>query len=72
MYIVIEIQNGSIGENTWTYTDRNTAFSKYYSVLAAAATSTVAVHTAMITREDGQLIAVQSFLHGDEGDEEEP
>lgn len=65
MYIVIEIQNGAIGQNNWTYTDLNQAFAKYHSILAVAATSAVDCHTAVILRKDGLQIACQHFDHGE-------
>ena len=65
MYIVIELQNGAVGQNVWTYRTQNEAFAKYFSILSVAATSAVRCHAAVIIREDGLQIAAQSFEHGE-------
>lgn len=62
-FIVIEMQNGTVGANVWTYTDRNSAESKYHSVLAAAATSAVENHAAVLLTEDGVSLAHASYKH---------
>lgn len=61
MYTVVEIQNGVVGGNVWTFETENEAFAKYFAVLSVAATSAVAVHTAVILRQDGLQVASQSF-----------
>ena len=65
MYIVIEMQTN--GETTATlanaYTDKNTAYQKYHTILAAAAVSAVEVHTAVILNEFGYIEARESFEH---------
>ena len=63
MFTVVEIQNGVVGGNVWTYTSENEAFSKYFLVLSSAAVSAVAKHAAAILREDGALVASQCFEH---------
>lgn len=63
MYIVIEIQNGAVGKNVWTYATRDEAFSKYHAVLSVAAVSEVGVHAAVILDDHGQQIAAQAFTH---------
>lgn len=63
MFTVIEIQNGIIGENVWTFEDENSAYSKYHSVLSVASVSQVACHTCVIIREDGLVIASQCYKH---------
>ena len=60
MYIVIELQideHGTLGNLVWPYAGRPEAESKYYSILAAAALSSLPVHGAVILTSDGQLIA---------------
>ena len=69
MYIVIELQNGTVGKNNWTFDDQNAAFAKYFTILAVAAVSSVKCHAAVILREDGLQIAAQSFKHGGEENE---
>ena len=62
-YIVIEMQNGVVGSNVWVYEDRNTAESKYHSVLSFAAVSSVENHAAVLLTEDGVSIAHASYKH---------
>lgn len=62
-YIVIEMQNGVVGANVWTYDNRNAAESKYHSVLAVAAVSAVENHTAVLLTEDGVSLAHASYKH---------
>ena len=64
MYTVIEIQNGVVGNNVWAFPTENDAWAKFYAVLSVAATSAVAVHAAVILRQDGLQIAAQCFSHG--------
>lgn len=67
MYIVFELQTN--GENTavltTSYKDRNTAFQKYHTILAAAAVSSVEVHTALIMNEYGIVEARETFEHNE-------
>lgn len=66
MYIVIEIQknqNGSIGTLVNSYEDRNTAEQKYHQVLAAAAVSSLPIHTAVMLMENGYKIKSESYSH---------
>lgn len=66
MYIVIEIQknqNGSVGTLVNSYEDRNTAEQKYHQVLAAAAVSSLPVHTAAMLMEDGYSIKKETYRH---------
>lgn len=63
-YTVIEIQNGVVGSNVWTYDNINAAEAKYHSVLAVAATSSVAVHSAVLLNETGFCVKHESYSHG--------
>lgn len=66
MYIVIELQKNSQGvvSNIVTsYESLPEAESKYYSVLAAAAISTVPVHSAIIVSEEGFPVKHQCYKH---------
>ena len=68
MYLVIEIQtaaDGSVGNFVWAYASREQAEAKYLAVLAAAAVSSLPVHSCVILRNDGQQIAVQAYKHGE-------
>lgn len=62
-FTVIEMQNGVVGANVWTYTDRNAAESKYHYVLAAAAVSAVENHAAVLLTEDGLALSHASYKH---------
>lgn len=65
MYIVTELQTN--GETTavlnYTYTDKNVAYQKYHTILAAAAVSSIEIHTALIMNEYGLVEARETFEH---------
>lgn len=67
MYIVTELQTN--GETTavlnYTYTDKNVAYQKYHTILAAAAVSSVKIHTALIMNEFGLVEARETFEHNE-------
>ncbi len=65
-FTVVEIQNGIVGANVWTYDTQEQAESKYHSVLAAAAVSSVAVHAAVLLTEEGFPINYQCYKHESE------
>ena len=65
MYFVVEIQinkDGTAGNIINSYADSATAQNKYYTILAAAAVSTVAKHGAVMFTEEG-FIARECFHH---------
>ena len=64
-YLVIEIQqtNGVVGNFVFVYSDLAQAESKYHSILAVAATSSVHVHTAVLMNETGYCIKHESYNH---------
>lgn len=62
-YTVIELQNGVVGSNVWTYDALEDAESKYHSILAVAAKSSVAVHAAVILNDTGFSIRNQCYTH---------
>lgn len=68
MFIVIEMQTNGTSTATITnaYTDKNTAYQKYHTILASAAVSKVEVHTALIMNEYGIVEARETFEHKDE------
>ena len=75
MYIVIEIQtnaSGAVGNFVWAFVTENEAFSKYHTVLAAAAVSGLPCHSCVILRNDGLQIAAQHFDHRQPEPEPEP
>lgn len=70
-YIVTEMQtsaDGVTGIINTTYSDYNTACSKFYTVMAAAVSSTVYMHIGMLVRSDGAVLKVDHFEHS--GDQE--
>lgn len=69
MYIVIELQtasDGSVGNFVWAYQSLAQAEAKYHTVLAAAAVSSLPVHSCVILRNDGLQMAAQSYKHGED------
>lgn len=62
-FTAIEIQNGIVGSNVWTYDNQNEAESKYHSVLSVAATSSVACHAAILVSEEGFPLAHACYKH---------
>lgn len=70
MYIVIELQtnNGETGNFVYSFTDLADAYAKYFSILAAAAKSTVEVHTALLITETGNVVRAEHFDHPKEGE----
>lgn len=63
MYIVIEMQNGAIGGNTWAYNDRASAEVKEYQVLAEVVKSPVATHTVMLVTDEGFVLDCKCYKH---------
>lgn len=66
MYIVIELQKNEEGVVSNLVTSHNTlaeAESKYFSVLASAAVSTIPVHSAALLSEEGFLLRNQCYKH---------
>lgn len=65
-FLVIEIQtfdNNTIGTLTYDYDDRNEAESKYHSILAVAATSSLISHAAVLMTSYGQQIEYKCYNH---------
>ena len=65
-YIVTEMQtsaDGVTGIINTTYTDYNTACNKFFTIMAAAATSTVYSHVGLIVRSDGVILKTERFEH---------
>lgn len=64
MYIVIEIQRNGSGLPallTNVYDSQENALQKYFTVLAAAAVSTLTVHSAVLMTEGGEVLRSESF-----------
>ena len=65
-YIVIEMQNGIVGTNAWTYDTREDAEVKEYQVLSEVVKSPVAVHTVMLVTDEGFVLDTKCYKHSDE------
>lgn len=65
-YIVIEMQDGVIGGNTWAYEDKASAEVKEYQVLSEVVKSPVPVHTVMLVSDDGFVHDCKCYVHGEE------
>lgn len=65
-YIVIEIQtntDGTVGTLVNSYDEQNEAESKYHSILAYAATSTLPKHSAFILNNIGHTLKSDVYIH---------
>ena len=62
-YVVIEMQNGSIGANYWVYEERADAEEKLYSVLSEVVKSPIETHTVMLVTDEGFLIDCKCYHH---------
>lgn len=67
-YIVIELQDGAIGGNNWSYDTREDAEVKYYQVLAEVVKSPVSTHTVMLVTGEGFVIDSKCYKHGQDPD----
>lgn len=63
MFTVIELQNGAIGGNYWTYETKPRAETKMYQVLAEVVESDVATHTVMLVDEQGTVHDCRCYVH---------
>lgn len=64
-YIVLEMQtheDGTVGTLLTAYDNKNEAESKYYTILAAAALSTLPVHSAMLLTNNGTMLKCECFV----------
>ena len=66
MFIVIELQKnaeGVVSNLVTSFGNLAEAESKYYSILASAAVSTIPVHSAIIVSEEGFPVKHQCYKH---------
>ena len=69
-YTVVEIQkNESAAVLATCYAEKEKAMAKYYTVLAAAAVSTLPYHAAWLLRSDGVVEEQRAFDRGGEENE---
>lgn len=64
--LVTEIQvwdTGAVQTPTYAYDEESRAVAKFHSLCAAAAVSTLPVHSVMMYGEDGQPMRWESFTH---------
>ena len=65
-YVVIEMQDGAIGDNWWAYDTRSDAEVKFHQVIAEAVKSPVATHTILFMTGDGFVIEQKVYRHKQE------
>ncbi len=65
-YVVVEMQNGSIGSNYWVYEGRADAEVKLYSVLSEVVKSPIETHTVMLMTDEGFVIDCKCYFHEQE------
>lgn len=64
MFYVLEMQTDQTGSVlVWSYDNLPQAESKFYSILSAAAVSSVRKHGAIILNEDGIMLKHEVFNH---------
>ena len=65
MYLVIEIQmsGSSLAHLVTTHQTRADAESKFHTILASAAISSVELHSAVMLNTDGSLMKRESYHH---------
>lgn len=66
MFYVIEIQtnaDGTSGNFVFSFTDRSDADAKYGTIYAAAAKSSVLVHTVVLMTDRGDTLEHKAFVH---------
>lgn len=66
MYIVVEIQtraDGTVGTLVTSFTERSSAESAYYNVLASAAISILPMHAAILADNEGLVIESKCYKH---------
>ena len=68
MFIILEIQKSNSGAVAIvppaSYSDRNQAEEKYHQSLAAAAVSSVDVHSVVMLSDTGDRIKGETYYHG--------
>ena len=62
-YIVIEMQNGAIGGNNWSYDSKADAEVKFFQVLAEVVKSPVETHTVMLVNGEGTVYENRFYHH---------
>lgn len=71
-YVVIEFQtyaNGTMSTPTYAFDNMLSAEAKYHSILAAAAVSSLPVHSCVLMTNEGVFIKTECFKHEEEVNE---
>lgn len=69
MYIVIELQtnaDNAVANLVYQYASRDEAESKFHSILASAAVSSLPVHAAVMLTNAGTMVKSEYYRHGGE------
>jgi len=62
-FVVIEMQNGVVGNNAWSYDTKADAEVKYYQVLSEVVKSPVETHTVMLVTGEGFVLDTKCYPH---------
>lgn len=65
-YLVVEIQkfpNGSMSTPSYAFDNLNSAEAKYHTILAAAAVSSLPVHSCILMSEEGFPLRHECYKH---------
>ena len=68
-FIVMEIQtakDGTVGNIVTAYDTRAEAEGKFHTIMAAAATSDIPAHVALVIQSDGLVIKADGYVRGEE------
>ena len=69
MFVVIEIQaSDKVATLVNAYEDRNQAESKFHTILGAAATSKVPIHSAVLMTDTGKTLKAEHYEHNEEAE----
>lgn len=59
-------EDGKMSTPCYAYDNKNSADSKYYSILSSASVSKLPKHSAVMVTDDGYYIKSESYEHGGE------
>ncbi len=65
-YIIVEVQvfeDGNVSTPCYAYDNRNSAESKYHSILSSAAVSSLPKHTCYLVSDDGYVFEGKCYEH---------
>lgn len=71
-YVVIEMQNGIVGTNAWTYDTREDAEVKFFQVLSEVVKSPIETHSVLLVTDEGFIIDTRCYKHGSQSEESLP